>query len=83
MSMMTNRLGTFFAIVGIALIGIYVLSDMAKTPMCNLLVFGAISLGLGILFWMRQPGPPPQETGRFRILKGGKKPDGKKPAPKK
>jgi len=71
--MLINRLGTFFFLLGLALIGLYVLSDIAKVPTCNLFILGAVSLALGIFLWMRQPGPPPQETGRFRILRGGKK----------
>lgn len=76
--MLVNRVGTFFILLGLALIGLFILSDIAKTPTCNYLVFGGLSLALGIFLWFRdpvKPGPPPE---RFRLLKGfGKKPDQK------
>ncbi len=76
--MLMKRIGTFFALVGILLIGLFVLSDMAKTPTCNFLFAGAILLVLGIFLWLRNPSPPPQETGRFRVLRSGGKKQGKK-----
>ncbi len=76
--MLVNRIGTFCALVGVLLIGLFVLSDMAKTPTCNLLFAGAILLVLGIFLWLKNPAPPPQETGRFRILRKGDKKQGKK-----
>ncbi len=76
--MLMNRIGTFFALVGFMLIGLYVLSDMARTPTCNFLIIGALLLCLGIFLWIKNPAPPPQDTGRFRILRsGGKKQDKK------
>ena len=81
------RVGTFFILLGLGLIGLFVLSDLAKMPSCNYLVFGGLSLGLGVFLWFRdpvKPGPPPD---RFQVLKGfGKKPapkGGQKPAQKK
>ncbi len=76
--MLINRIGTFFALLGSLLIGLYVLSDIARAPTCNYLIIGAILLGLGIILWLRNPAPPPQQTGRFRILKSGGKKQGKK-----
>ncbi len=81
--MLMKRIGTFFVLVGILLIGLFVLSDMAHTPTCNFLFAGAILLVLGIFLWLRNPSPPPQDTGRFRILRsggprGGDKKQGKK-----
>ncbi len=76
--MLSNRVGTFFIIMGIAFVALYILSDVAKTPTCSLLFIGGIALGLGILLMRRNPGPPPKETGRFRILRGSEKKQGKK-----
>jgi hypothetical protein len=77
--MLINRIGTFFALMGVLLIGLFILSDMAKTPSCNFLIAGAVLLGVGIFLWLKNPAQPPQQTGRFRILSGkGKKPPGKK-----
>lgn len=64
-----NRIGTFFILLGIGLIGLFILSDIAQAPTCNFLVLGAVSLIVGIALWFRDPapqGPPPE---RFRILK--------------
>ncbi len=76
--MLTNRIGTFFIVIGLGLIGMFILSDIAKTPSCNLLLFGGISLAVGILLSRQNPGPPPKETGRFRVLHGSGKKQGKK-----
>ncbi len=76
--MLTNRIAIFFIIVGIGFIGVYILSDIAKTPTCSLLLIGGVSLGIGILLSRLNPGPPPKETGRFRVLRSpGKKQDKK------
>jgi hypothetical protein len=76
--MLINRIGTFFILLGIGLIGLFVLSDMAKSPTCGFLIFGFFSLGLGIFMWIRDPFPPAQPSGRFRILKGGRRNQEKK-----
>ncbi len=55
------------------MIGLFVLSDIAKAPSCNFFLWGAASLGLGIFLWFRdpiQPGPP---ANRFRLLRHEKK----------
>jgi hypothetical protein len=76
--MLINRIGTFCALVGSVMIGLFVLSDMAKTPTCSFLFAGGILLVLGIFLWLKNPAPPPQQTGRFRILRSGGKKQGKK-----
>jgi hypothetical protein len=81
---MINRIGTFFILIGLALIGLFVLSDIAKATTCSLLVFGAISLILGIVLWLRDPVKPGPPATRFRLFKGaGKKAPAKNPPPKK
>jgi hypothetical protein len=76
--MLMKRIGNFFVLMGIVLIGIYILSDINKTPTCSLFILGGIILGIGIGIMLRSPSPPPQETGRFRILRSsGKKQDKK------
>lgn len=67
---MTNRIGTFFILLGLGLIGLFVLSDMAQTPTCGFFLSGVILLGLGIFLWVQHPRPPAQPSGRFRILRG-------------
>lgn len=77
--MLVNRIGTFFFIIGLALIGMYILSDVAQTPSCNFLISGSVLMAIGIFLRMRHPAPPPQETGRFRILRSAGKKQSKPP----
>jgi hypothetical protein len=73
---MTHRIGTFFMLVGLLLIGLFLLSDMAETPTCGFMISGSFFFAIGVFLWFRDPAPPPQETGRFRILRSsGKKRD--------
>ena len=60
---MINRVGTFFAVLGVGLIGLFLLSDITDAPTCSYLLIGAVFLVLGIILWLRDPAPPPQETG--------------------
>lgn len=66
--MLVNRVGTFFILMGLFLIGLFIYSDIVDMPMCGLLVSGAVVLALGLFMWFRNPAPPPQPTGRFRLL---------------
>lgn len=69
---MIHRVGTFFILLGLLLIGMFVMADIAKVPSCNFFLFGAVSLGLGIFLWFRDPVKPGEPSGRFRILRGKK-----------
>jgi predicted membrane channel-forming protein YqfA (hemolysin III family) len=76
---MINRIGTFFILLGLGLIGLFILSDIAEAPTCNLLILGAISLILGIVLYLRDPVKPGPPAQRFRLFRGfGKKPPAKK-----
>jgi hypothetical protein len=75
--MLINRIGTFFILIGLGLIGLFILSDIAESPTCNYLVIGAILLALGIFLWFKDPRPPSEPTGRFRLLQKSKKKDKK------
>jgi hypothetical protein len=66
---MINRVGNFFILIGLFLIGLFVLSDVAKAPTCGFFITGALSLGLGIFLWFKNPRPPSPPSGRFRVLK--------------
>jgi hypothetical protein len=76
--MLINRIGTFFILLGLGLLGLFILSDIADAPSCNFLVFGAILLGIGIFLWLKDPAPPPQPSGRFRLFKRSPKNQDKK-----
>jgi hypothetical protein len=67
--MLINRIGTFFILLGIFLVVLFVLSDIAQAPTCNFLIIGGVSLSLGIFLWFKDPAPPGPPTGRFRIFK--------------
>ncbi len=72
--MLSNRVGTFLILLGFLLVGLYILSDISQAPVCNFFLFGILSLGVGLVLWFRNPAPPPQPSGRFRIIRGmGKK----------
>lgn len=66
---MVNRVGTFFILLGLGLIGLFILSDIAKTPTCNLLIFGGASLALGVFLWFRDPVKPGPPAERFRLFR--------------
>ena len=62
-------------LVGLLLIGLFVLSDVAQSPTCGFLPPGAVLLGLGLYLWFRDPTPS-QPTERFRVIKGMQKKPG-------
>ncbi|RPJ50730.1 MAG: hypothetical protein EHM21_04340 [Chloroflexi bacterium] len=75
--MLINRIGTFFVWIGFGLIGLFVVSDIAHTPVCGFLIFGVLFVSAGVYLWMRDPFPKPQPTGRFRLFRSAKKQDKK------
>jgi hypothetical protein len=68
------KIGTYLMLVGMLLIGLFVLSDLANTPTCGYLIWGAVLLAVGLVLWFRNPLAPPKPSGRFRIFKKEKKP---------
>jgi predicted membrane channel-forming protein YqfA (hemolysin III family) len=80
-----HRVGTFFILLGVGLIILFILSDLAKAPSCNFLIVGAVLLILGIVMWARNPINPGQKAERFRTVKKimAKKPDQKSDIKKK
>jgi hypothetical protein len=75
---MIHRVGTFFMLVGIGLIVLFVASDVSGAPACNFLVIGTLLLALGGFLWFRTPAPSGPPSGRFRIFKRAGKKDGQK-----
>jgi hypothetical protein len=68
--MIGPRVGTFFMLVGFALIVLFVLTDIADAPQFGYFFLGALGVTAGVLFLWRAPGtPPPPPSGRFRVLK--------------
>jgi len=66
---MNSRLGTFFVLIGVMLLMLFVFSDLAKQPDFSLLFFGGILVVGGMLLNWRAPAPPRPPSGRFRILR--------------
>lgn len=57
------RMGTFFLIIGLGLIILFVASDLAETVYFDLFFTGVLSAGLGLYLRRRVAPPPP--SGRF------------------
>jgi hypothetical protein len=75
--MFFRRLGIFIMLIGVGLIAIYIISDLAGTPDLLYLLSGAV-LSVGGFFLRRShKPPPPPPSSRFRILKRKRKKDGK------
>ena len=65
---LTYRIGTFFLMVGIALLVFFVMSEAAQAPTFNLFCSGAILLIIGIMF-RAQYRKAIKPSGRFNLLK--------------
>ena len=64
-----RRMGYFFSFVGILLIGLFILSDLAKQPTCGFLAVGAPALALGIFMIVSTPATPGPKAERFRTMR--------------
>ncbi len=78
----SRRIGIFLVIIGLGLIGYFVLSDLARQASFGSLVLGSIALIGGIALLVSNPGPEPHPNPRFRtlnkIMKRDEKIEGKK-----
>jgi hypothetical protein len=63
-----RKVGAFFIFIGVALIVLFVLSDIAHAREFNYLLYGMIILLVGIFVVGINPKPP-VESNRFRVLK--------------
>lgn len=78
---MKHRIGSFLVFLGLVLLLLFLLSDMADMPAFNFLVGGVLALGFGVFLWLHDTRPPPAPSERFRTMRSlGKK---KPPADKK
>jgi hypothetical protein len=64
-----RRVGTFSLVVGVLLILYFVFSATVQTIFMGSLLGGIALVGLGFLLIATHPLPPPQDSGRFRILR--------------
>ncbi len=65
----TRRIGRFLIILGLGIIGFFVLSDLGQQANLTLLLVGAIILILGIMILVTNPGPEHPPSPHFRTLK--------------
>jgi len=63
-----RKVGSFFIFIGVALIVLFVLSDIAHAREFHYLLYGMIILLIGIFVIGINPKPP-VESNRFRVLK--------------
>ena len=63
------RVGTFFLLVGIGLVILFVLSEAARQTVFSYFCWGAILLTVGFLFRAQYKRAMPPSSGRFSILK--------------
>jgi hypothetical protein len=63
------RVGTFFLLIGIGLIILFVLSESARQTMFDYFCWGMILLIVGFLFRAQYKRSAPPPSGRFSIFK--------------
>ena len=68
--MLRQRFGTFLLVIGLALIGIFILTDFGDKPQFGFFFLGVLGILGGVVLWWRAPNaPPPPSSGRFRLVK--------------
>lgn len=68
------RVGTFFMLVGLIILMLFVFAVKAGVDKSEgMLLWGLLAFVLGAFLYFRFPKPPPEPSGRFRILKKGDK----------
>ncbi len=65
----TRRIGRFLIILGLGIIGFFVLTDLGQQANLNLLLVGAIIFILGIMILVTNPGPERPPSPHFRTLR--------------
>ena len=63
-----HRIGTFLVLLGLGLIGYFVITDLALQPSFGVLIIGALILIAGISTMVTNPNPEPHPNPRFRTL---------------
>ncbi len=65
----TRRIARFLIILGLGIIGFFVLSDLGQQANLTLLFIGAIIFFLGIMILVTNPGPEHPPSQHFRTLR--------------
>jgi hypothetical protein len=66
---MSKKIGRFLVLLGLLLTAMFILSDLAQAVEYRFLIFGAVTLLMGILILAMNPGPQVEPPQRFRLLK--------------
>jgi len=64
-----RRVGTFFNLLGTALLVLFAISGITDLPDFSLLLWGGLCLGLGLLLWTKNPSSPRPPSQRFGLFK--------------
>ena len=70
--MLRQRFGTFFLVIGLAMVGLFILSDASNQPQFGLFFLGVVGVLGGVVLWWRAPtrsALPPKPSGRFRLVR--------------
>jgi len=65
------RMGTFLVMIGLGMLFLFVLSDLAEQPDFDYLFVAVLLIGVGRLFQRRRA--PPTSAGRFSLLRRGRR----------
>jgi hypothetical protein len=70
-----KRIANFFAVVGVIMVILFLVSDSVHTPHLSYLVYGVLLIGASLTIGLFGPrsSAPPSEPKYFRILKGRRK----------
>ncbi len=65
----TRRIARFLILLGLGIIGFFILSDMAQQANLTLLLVGGVIFIIGVLILVTNPGPEHPPSPRFRTLR--------------
>ncbi len=65
----SHRIGRFFILLGLGIIGFFVLSDLAQQANLTVLLVGGAIFILGIMIIVTNPGPERTPSQHFRTLR--------------
>ena len=64
-----NRIGSFFLLIGIILLFMFIFSDVAGSVQFTYLLFSGLMLFTGIIMKATHPNPPSEPSQRFKALR--------------
>ena len=68
------KVGTFFMMVGAVILMLFFFAAKAGVDKsAGMLFWGLLAFGLGAFLYFRFPKPPSEPSGRFRMLKKGRR----------